>query len=969
LLLALLALLMPIVAAAFTPLAARYPIRTSHAPPIFAAVSSAAGTLVLGTSEGVAEFDGLRWQEMKLPGPVRAMVPAAAAGGVDRIWIGGFDVFGTLDRQADGSWRFDDLRPRFDAPLQGRNVSEIWRIHVRAEGVFVGALRDLFWLSHDGRPLGHWYHEGRFGEMADWGGKLVVQWRGIGLRRLEGETFVDIPNSQIYAGSLVSTLVGLDDGSLLVGGPQIALQRFDGQRAEPLGAWARPDEQRAMQGARMLPDGRIAFGALDGWLRVFDLQQRRIARMRLAASFAPPPLHDPSGALWVVEGDKMLHMPWPSAWGAYDAGDHGPSDAYVFKQVDDRLYVGSTRGLDAAAAQPPGAPFAPTNLSPDHSAWDVTRHGDALIVAGHQNVHVTRAGRTTTLPPADLYPRGLIASRRSAGVHFVPTEEGLAVLTPAPSQPARFELRVHHRGLAREVRDVVEVQQRTGSDPQGGHLLWLGSLQDGVVRVHLSDDFRQVLERRRFGPAEGLPEAQPMYVSVQAIDGSVIAGTAAGLFRWNGARFEPHDGFGAARLRAAGEVLWLRKSPRGEWFAYGERVVLRKPLGGEWRSEAVSAFREGVFQSLDFDDRGEVLLAGSNALYRSSLQEQAEYAERARQRRALGKLAPDPPRPAPLRLSTVWVEDGAAENPQRRRASLAGLLELPAGSHKLRFELGYVDFARSAPPRFRARLLGFEQAFSPWGEQAVFDFRLLAPGRYRFEAEARDEQGRELKLAPFELHIAAHWWQTPTAQALAVLAALLLLAAAVIALARWRTRALDALVRQRTAELQDAVARLDALASLDGLTGVANRRRFDDLLARTLAAARANGEQPALLLIDVDHFKAYNDRHGHLGGDEALKDVARLIADLAAPQGGAAARFGGEEFAVLLVRSTAEAARELAERIRLAVADLPQDVTVSIGVALARPQHDDAAALIARADQALYAAKDGGRNQVRMADA
>jgi len=182
---------------------------------------------------------------------------------------------------------------------------------------------------------------------------------------------------------------------------------------------------------------------------------------------------------------------------------------------------------------------------------------------------------------------------------------------------------------------------------------------------------------------------------------------------------------------------------------------------------------------------------------------------------------------------------------------------------------------------------------------------------------------------------------------------------------------------RKKAELEDANrqlaianVRLRALSYLDGLTGVANRRRFDEALEEACAESNEAGTPLSLVLIDLDHFKKLNDSQGHLDGDEALRAVASVLAEQTESRGGLAARFGGEEFAWLLPGVTLEAAKAEAEmlrvkirdaRIRHAAADCGI-VTASLGVASGTTLTP--AALIAAADAALYRAKSGGRDRV-----
>jgi diguanylate cyclase (GGDEF)-like protein len=165
-------------------------------------------------------------------------------------------------------------------------------------------------------------------------------------------------------------------------------------------------------------------------------------------------------------------------------------------------------------------------------------------------------------------------------------------------------------------------------------------------------------------------------------------------------------------------------------------------------------------------------------------------------------------------------------------------------------------------------------------------------------------------------------------------------------------------------------ARLAELASTDALTGVANRRCFDMVLDDEWKRGARVRAPLALLMIDADHFKQFNDSHGHQAGDAALQLIAGSLRAVARRAGDCAARYGGEEFALILPNTTAEQACIVADRLRAdvasrAAATSPGDITVSIGVAAAVPHRGRApGALIEAADAALYRAKQAGRDRV-----
>lgn len=193
----------------------------------------------------------------------------------------------------------------------------------------------------------------------------------------------------------------------------------------------------------------------------------------------------------------------------------------------------------------------------------------------------------------------------------------------------------------------------------------------------------------------------------------------------------------------------------------------------------------------------------------------------------------------------------------------------------------------------------------------------------------------------------------------------------------------SAVLEQRkrlTEALRASEERLTVLTGIDPLTSLANRRSFDAALDRSLARAARNGQPLSLLMIDVDLFKAFNDRHGHLCGDACLRAVADALGRHATRPDDLAARFGGEEFALILPDTDAAGAAQIAEHIRCDIKALPPDtrgmseatcsaVSVSVGVATSTKANPyKAGDLIEASDNALYAAKHAGRDRVCVFD-
>ncbi len=218
-----------------------------------------------------------------------------------------------------------------------------------------------------------------------------------------------------------------------------------------------------------------------------------------------------------------------------------------------------------------------------------------------------------------------------------------------------------------------------------------------------------------------------------------------------------------------------------------------------------------------------------------------------------------------------------------------------------------------------------------------------------------------------------HFYQTPSFYGLCVVVLIGTVSAAYrLRLNRAKTRGAELLrlVEERTSQLQQANDHLQRLSYMDAVTNIANRRHFEEILEVEWRRAFRAKSPVALLMLDIDHFKIYNDTYGHPAGDKLLRSIAQILRRWQA-SGDLVARYGGEEFAVLIQDATPQHAASVAEEIRATIAAqeflLRQGiarVTVSIGAALFPQDGLQREALLQATDERLYLAKASGRNRV-----
>jgi diguanylate cyclase (GGDEF)-like protein len=240
---------------------------------------------------------------------------------------------------------------------------------------------------------------------------------------------------------------------------------------------------------------------------------------------------------------------------------------------------------------------------------------------------------------------------------------------------------------------------------------------------------------------------------------------------------------------------------------------------------------------------------------------------------------------------------------------------------------------------FRYLLHGVTPEWSAWTDRDLF-IRALPAGDYALEVQARTLTGRQPPSMIYRFRVLPRWYEQWWAIALGLLAVAGLASGLTVWSVRRRTeryllenRRLEARIAERTHELEELNRRLAELVTEDALTGVANRRALENGLRREWYRCLDQRRPLSVLMIDVDHFKAYNDAHGHLEGDVQLRRIAQRLAAEHDPQRELLSRYGGEEFALLLPGVHREEAARRAEQIRAAISASDIGMTVSIGVA------------------------------------
>lgn len=954
------------------------------------------GFLWIATQSGLWRWDGYRRREYVGDAAVRGALPdsyllSLLADSHDRLWVG---------TNSAGLVRYDPVHDRFDPALAAGESLSRNSVYALAEdghgGLWIGTGGGLDQLDIASGRLKANARSARALGLPEGGVRALLRcadgtlWVGMehGLFRLgPGElrfVAVALPTSEGDT-PIVRRLLRDDDGRIWIGthvhgvfvaeGRAAAARPLRGLLGEQGGAGT-----ETVTGLETAGDGEVWVGfSGEGILRVDTrrwLARRERHQEHGGGSLADDDVgamhRDARGLLWVATDTAVgfhatrssLIATWRS--GAQDRDISHPNVAAVLARPDGRAWLGlGDGGIDIIERERGRV----AQLRPDPSA------------------------------PQAALPKGRVLSMLPAadGGVFIGTQRGLY---HADSNGGHLErIRIEGRPLTASVWTMA----------WQGRRLWLGGI-DGLWGLEPADDGRMRVAAREDGGRLG---DQRVSALLPAPDGALWVGTWSGLVRLAPMTMAisrlPLEAPGQVGVPAAYISSLLFDGAGRLWvggFGVGIRVLEWSPARGEPVVRRVGK-PEGLpnngVDALVLDGRGTVWVSTDDGLAHVEPASLAVHAYGTPQGVGIrtywtgaGTLAADghvlfggagglaivdpaaavaAADPVALVMTEIRLGEAAPFHGYQARTG-APLLVIAPDRRSLLVEFAALDFVAPQRRRYEYRMSGVDRG---WVEseatRRIAAYTNLPPGDHVLELRTAAPGGAWSEAVSLPVHVAPHWHETGWARAILALSAIGLFAGAVrarLALLRRRQRALERLVEERTRQLQDSQKQLEQIAYSDSLTGLANRRMFNEELRRGFAQAARGGPAFALLLIDLDRFKQVNDTMGHDAGDAVLIAVARSLAE-SVREVDRVARLGGDEFAVLLsgvvdVDGLSVVCERIIDSINRPIshAQISLHIGASIGAARAPADADTPHALYKAADVALYEAKAAGRGRWRL---
>jgi len=745
------------------------------------------------------------------------------------------------------------------------------------------------------------------------------------------------------------------------------------------------------------PDGSIWAATAGGGLA--HVNRGRITTYTVADGLPTDQLTsltlDAQGSLWIgTWGAGISRMHEGTFTSVSKAG--GLAGDQIWSILADRegsVWIGTwVDGLNRLSKRNFDALGTPEGLSHDNVRSVLhTRNGITWVAMAGGGLNRIEEGRITKLSQKDGLPSDEVSSileDRDGSLWIGSYVGGIARLNQGQIQTYGVA-----QGLP--TPDIRALYQ----DSKG--VVWAGT-QSGLARFN-GQSFSAVREA-------GAPQDVTTTI-LEDQSGTLWFGTSGqGLFRYRDGAFSTlttADGLVSDWIMALHEDadanLWIGTNGEGMNRLRNGQLMSIRPANGLW---------DGIAQTILEDSTGHLWMTCSRGFYRVARADLIAFSEGRLDK--VGSMAFGPgdalrstlfsggvtPAGAIDRSGKLWLPSNkglvivdplhlpsSGKPPMARLESVAlngvsspavaGVM-LPPGSVPLTIRYTAMTLLQANRVRFRYQMVGITPEWADAGSSREVSFPALPHGTYRFRvAASMDGEHWSETDDGLTITVQAHFYQTLWFMALAFLVTVM----AMVALFRLRTRSLRVrqaemkqLVAQRTEELRLVNEHLSRLSFVDALTGLANRRRFNDALDEEWRRACRSETDLAVVIADIDNFKLYNDSLGHQEGDHCLTAVAEVFLRAAGRASDIAARYGGEEMVFLMPGADYAAALSMAESLRAAcealaiphpASPVSPVVTISLGVASCIPSLESSAeSLVAQADAALYRAKETGRNRV-----
>ncbi len=905
---------------------------------VFDMVQDANNVIYLSYDKGLKIYDGNRWHSLIIPNTYLTRVLYFDQ--QDRVYVGGYNFFGYVTRNDLGAYVFVNLTPQ-NNPIK---FASMWDIIGCNELLYFKALNHVFQYAPQSGNISSWTFTGKLGDIECHNGQVLLQDRSEGMKVLNQGVWVDSV-IQLVDNSLIYDFEVLDNEQIFIRSQTDNWRVIENNQIKPIEFDAQLPELGGFVSSLTLANNQIVLGGNDGALTFLDFNDFTADSFQLSNDWISKIIQANDGGLLILSNFTIYHLTWPSPWRIQDSATGLSSDIFDLAMWNNGLYAASRAGIFIEDSQQEAKHlmnFKNLNWT-NQEAWSLLPLNDQeMLFAESHHAYLVTKGQEKQQITDIIYPRVFQPSRFNPNHILLLTEFDTRFLARPNDQWENWVI------ATGKPSSVVELSSDT---------LLITTIEGRFFKVVLNQQLDAVEATVEMHNQAGVSAEEISKLKLYSGPENTILGQGNNnYYQFIDNQLTISDLHGLSNLVKPKDLFQMGITPTGQLWAASSTQVHILNENNTWQTiDASEHMKSGIF---DVEFLADQIKISGNGVILSYLynQDDASSLVSGKMMITAASLAPNDGS-QPVEFPVV------GSTPFTMAADVGGLT----------IQYSFTDIKNQDATTYQYRLLGHNNQWSPYSRNTQASFLELPAGDYAFEVTAKDINGQIHTSPKLSFNIEPHWYLTPLAKFLWLLSGLAFILLLFKLFLMWREKkheeqkqALKVIINEKTHALKLANQALQDLAHKDSLTGLSNRLYLDKYINELIENRIA---RVAIIMMDMDHFKKYNDTFGHLAGDQLLEKFAKSLMTRIKRKQDLTARYGGEEFLVIMPNTDEEYTLRAAENIRSHTERQEEKTTISLGVAFSNEEQTIKSAkdifyLIDQADKALYEAKTTGRNQV-----
>ncbi|MCB1586628.1 MAG: GGDEF domain-containing protein [Xanthomonadales bacterium] len=893
------------------------------------------GVLYVSYGQGVRIYNGAQWIDVEIKGGefIRSVTQVDSV-----VYFGGKGFFGYITKDEYGDYGYQLIKEDFSS------TDDIWSITDCHGRIFLGSLHHIFRYEPKSKSIREWSFDSRISGYGCVNDEMLFHHRDTNrILKYDNENWIDT-NLNLISEKVVY--------EILQTGSNSAFLLADSDNWQVIRDWKIVDFEVGNQVPNLdnyvsiasIGEDQFVLGSNNGLLTFVNLTLGETETFQLTNEWISKIINTDSGLLVLAEYEVFL-LEWPTNLRVQGKESGIASNLKNIYDWNHRQYILSSSGVflkDEEQTLYQHKVYKRLDWT-NKEAWDLFVLSDekAILAESHKLFMVEYPDKITEISDT-IYPRNFLPSEFHENLVFVTTEFDIRALSLKD-----IDFLSQYKIFDSRVTSLIELNSNTLLGSNDVNEVFVLNLieKDGTFELHHS---QQTLINI------GLKTNSQSQYKFFKVGNEIFANNDDEFLQFSNGRFVKETSFQFDDAIKKDDIESIKETKQGIKFGYTTSDFFIQEASGEWKVvELRNYLRDSINFVKEINNEIKILSSGVVITYVDvpiGLENKANKV---------------------INLNAVRYKNNYQSTALSLRS--AEIFGFEQGSGNISFDYSVSDVA-DKKFEYSYLLSGLDEKWSDYDKNTHLTFSRLPANDYVLKIRARKNE-EIIESEIYQFKVFPHWYLTTSAKIIWVALSFFTLLALIKLLVRMKEKKYQSqrdymqdVIKVRTEELRLANEKLTKVANEDALTGLYNRYFLDKYITEITSKEI---HRLSVLLLDMDYFKKYNDKHGHVAGDKLLMRFASVIAAYVKSESGVAARYGGEEFVIIYVDKDLEFATKQALHISKAIEDKDNNVSVSIGIAVTDKKEclkhsDDIYNLIDNADKALYQAKAEGRNRINI---